>query len=447
MKDNVRFIPPEGMPEFFNRHRCVYVLGQKAQPCLREQIVERLKCTASDYEVYFHNAIGKISMADYVGGDVLSPLFYLSGEIRGYVVGDSGGVSVAEIAEAVASVAESNEREYLEDLLMAAAFNSPVEFNRSVRIFGGEPAQDDPAPSKGILYDISGLSLLPLGFAALGINADFDSDLDFDSDACLADGIDTSELSADMSDYGHSGLSYGEESIVGMSNKKKRLILSHLPDKLTERFIRENPECSKDIEALFSSVSYQDLKQLCYILMGGKKGALQIFDFTNLSAASEYELHIRKWDKKTTSFDRKFHYCVFLKDKKGHEIPVKFLHRPAYCLYVMYAIDRAKRGDNAQYLSLRTNREEFIHLYQALFGAPYVEAEKKYKTFAYRLNKEGQPTRRGRYDDYLKDIDSTIVNLVGRADSIPLKLRNGGHIELLPEKIKIDRNLLEFQFE
>ena len=105
------------------------------------------------------------------------------------------------------------------------------------------------------------------------------------------------------------------------------------------------------------------------------------------------------------------------------------------------------RGNDASYLSIRENKEQYIQLYQTVFGDPYDEAEKKYLTFAYRLTKEGVISRKGRYDDYLKDIDNTTTSIVGRADSIPLKLRDGGHIELLPERINIDENLRVFHFK
>ena len=232
-----------------------------------------------------------------------------------------------------------------------------------------------------------------------------------------------------------------------MSSKNKREFLKHIPDKVSERYIRKNPNCKQDLEALIASVSHEDLQQLVLELITRQKGATQIFDFSNLSAASEYELYVKKWDETIKEFDRKFHYCIYLKDAKDKEYPIKFQHHPAYCLYMMYIIDRAIRGNDASYLSIRENKEQYIRLYQAVFGAPYDEAEKKYLTFAYRLTKEGVISRKGRYDDYLKDIDNTITSIVGRADSIPLKLRDGGHIELLPERIKIDENLRVFHFK
>lgn len=232
-----------------------------------------------------------------------------------------------------------------------------------------------------------------------------------------------------------------------MSSKRKRLLLSKLPEKVSERFIKKNPDCRKEIQALVASVSHQDLQEIVMELITKQKGALEIFDFEKLSAASEYELCVKQWNKGIKDFDHKFKYCLYLKDHTGKETPVKFQNHPAYCLYIMYVIDRAIRGENASYLSIRENKDEFIRLYQVIFGFPKEDAENKYKTFAYRLNKEGTPTRKGRYDDYLKDIDETIVSLVGRADSIPLKLRDGGHLEIRPDRIRIDENLRSFKFK
>lgn len=327
---------------------------------------------------------------------------------------------------------------------MAASFNSPVEFNNSVdAIFGENKNQgtDSDGNSRILPFDISGFPLLPLGAAAFGLDGDLD--LDFD----VADGIDDISIdgSIDLSDAAASPKRYLNTS--NMSSKNKREFLKHIPDKVSERYIRKNPNCKQDLEALIASVSHEDLQQLVLELITRQKGATQIFDFSNLSAASEYELYVKKWDETIKEFDRKFHYCIYLKDAKGKEYPIKFQHHPAYCLYMMYIIDRAIRGNDASYLSIRENKEQYIRLYQAVFGDPYDEAEKKYLTFAYRLTKEGAISRKGRYDDYLRDIDNTITAIVGRADSIPLKLRDGGHLELLPERIKIDENLRVFNFK
>lgn len=441
MNVKTKYLSSEGIPNFFFRKDCVFVIGDKTQ--LRNIVLETeemLKGNLLGYEVSIHNSIGRISLADYIGGDVICPLFDINEHIRGYIVADSSDAVLPIVVEEVVKSVSENQRGYLEDILLAATFNSPVEFKNSVdAIFGELQNQDKDSDrnSRTLLFDISGFPLLPLGAVALGLDGDFD----------VTDGIN------DISTDGSIGLS---DSAVGpirylntsnMSSKNKREFLKHIPEKVSERYIRKNPNCKKDLEALIASVSHEDLQQIVLELITRQKGATQIFDFSNLSAASEYELHVKKWDKTLKGFDHKFKYCVFLKDGHGNEIPLRFQHHPAYCLYIMYAIDRAIRKEDATSLSLRNNREEFIRLYQMIFGDPYKDAEKKYQTFAYRLTKEGEISRKGRYDDYLKDIDDTITSLVGRADSIPLKLRDGGHLEILPEKIKIDENLRVFKFK
>lgn len=435
----------EGIPPFFNMKDSVFVIGDKFQ--LRDIVLEteeRLKENGLEYKVSIYTSIGRTSLVDYIGGDVICPLFDINGHIRGYIVTDSSVAGLPVAVEEVIRAVSENQREYLEDLLLVASFNSPVVFNNSIdAIFGEHPNQDNELEktSRIFPFDLSGVPFVPLGVAAFGIDADFDLDVD------AADGIDDIATggSVDLSDVSVGRTRYLNTS--NMSSKNKREFLKHIPEKVSERYIRKNPNCKKDLEALIASVSHEDLQQLVLELITRQKGATQIFDFSNLSAASEYELYVRKWDKSTQGFDQKFHYCIFLKDGRGKEYPIKFQHHPAYCLYMMYIIDRAIRGNDASYLSIRENKEQYIQLYQTVFGDPYDEAEKKYLTFAYRLTKEGAITRKGRYEDYLRDIDNTITSIVGRADSIPLKLRDGGHLELLPDRIKIDENLRVFNFK
>lgn len=447
-ENNIKYINHDGIPNFFDRENYVFLIGNKAQLLNTiPEVADWLKGKGWKYEVTVHQSTGKTSLADYIGGDVICPLFDINGDVRGFIVANSSEADLKNIVEETIRVASQNHREYLEDIVLAASFNSPAEFNHSVdAIFGEESASEDEESNKLarlLPFDISGFPLLPLGAAAVGLDGDLDIDLDIN----VEDGLDDISTggSLDISDASVGPIRYLNTS--NMSSKNKREFLKHIPEKVSERYIRKNPNCKQDLEALIASVSHEDLQQLVLELITRQKGATRIFDFSNLSAASEYELVVKKWDKTIKGFDKKFHYCIFLKDGKDNEYPIKFQHHPAYCLYMMYIIDRAIRGNDASYLSLRENKEQYIRLYQAVFGDPYDEAEKKYLTFAYRLTKEGEITRKGRYDDYLKDIDTTITSIVGRADSIPLKLRDGGHLELLPERIKIDETLSVFKFK
>lgn len=439
--DDVKFIASDGMPSFFTKKRCVYLIGTKET--LINQVYDAHIQTVLkkwNYDIAIHNSVGKFQLSDYIGGDIVCPLFDVDSKIRGYVITDIAGLPLESTLDKVLKSVTRYEREYLEELIITAAFNAPADFVKSVEEAFGEEKDSDEGNDRSnriLPFGISGIPILPLGAAAFGIDACIDFGDVEGLDDVSGDSIDLSESSLSKSRYLNSS---------NLSSKNKREFLKQLPEKVSERFIKKNPNCKVDLLTLIASVSHEDLQEICLHLITKAKRATDIFDFSNLGAASEYELHVKKWNKSITGFDYKFQYCVVLKDRDNHEYPIKFHHHPAYCLYIMYLIDRAQRGDNATYLSIQANKAEFIRLYGKVFGCPYEEAEKKYLTFSYRLTKEGERTRKGRYDDYLKDIDETITSIVGRADSIPLKLRDGGHIELLPERIKIDQDLLDFKF-
>lgn len=438
-----KYLSSEGIPNFFNRKGCVFVIGSKEQlQASLQSTMEKLVASNLNYEVRFHNVRGINSLADYIGGDTICPLFNVFGQIRGYIVSDSSEYNLSDTVETVVKEVIRNQTEYHKDILIAAAFNSPVEFNNSIDSIYGEQRNIDgktDCRSNFLPFDISSIPLAALGAVALNFDSDFDLDTSVGlDDVSLNENLDFSNTTTGKWRYLNSS---------NMSSKNKREFLKHIPEKVSERYIKKNPNCKKDLEALIASVSHEDLQELVLELITRQKGATQIFDFSNLSAASEYEIHVKKWDNTLNGFDYKYHYCIFLKDLKNKEYPIRFQHHPAYCIYLMYLIDRVNRKDDATYLSIKDNREQFIRLYQKVFGDPYEVAVKKYQSFAYRLNKEGEPTRKGRYDDYLKDIDNTIVALVGRIDSIPLKLRDGGHLEILPDRIKIDKELLAFNFK
>lgn len=292
MTIKTKYLSSEGIPDFFYRKDCVYVIGDKIQ---LQGHVNDVKVFLEDkgwkYEVFILNSIWKTSLSDYIGGDVICPLFDINGHIQGYIVADSSDDEFPIVVEEVIKAVSENQREYLEDLLLAATFNSPVEFNNSVdAIFEEQPKQDKESniTSRILPFDISGLPLFHLGASALGVDADFD--LDFD----VADGIDdvSSGGSLDFSDVSVGPVRY--LNISNMSSKNKREFLKHILEKVSERYIRKNPNCKKDLEALIASVSHEDLQQLVLELITRQKGATQIFDFSNLSVASEYELYVRK---------------------------------------------------------------------------------------------------------------------------------------------------------
>ena len=54
--------------------------------------------------------------------------------------------------------------------------------------------------------------------------------------------------------------------------------------------------------------------------------------------------------------------------------------------------------------------------------------------------------RKGRFDDYIKDINDTMDELVGCPDSISLKVGHGQFLEIPQYKFEVDKNLPFFKF-
>ena len=75
---------------------------------------------------------------------MVCPLFDVKGQIRGYIVADSSDNILVDVVEDVVKAAISNQREYLEEIVIAAAFNNPNEFIKSVdSLFGRSNGSDE----------------------------------------------------------------------------------------------------------------------------------------------------------------------------------------------------------------------------------------------------------------------------------------------------------------
>lgn len=424
--DRTRISAKEGVPDIFLRDNTIFVLNCSNS---NNQAVFNLPDRHST-QVKFFKGSGYLKMSEYLDANVIACLINPFDKTPNYFLANADADNLQGILSLIVETMNKQKRVWIEEAIISAAYNEPEFFKQTIL----EPTSNEGDGSNSNILSNLGRVFLGLGLGAVyGITPDFDFD---------GSGI-TDDLSIGGEDLSDSGISI--ERQPSMSAKRKREILSTLPDKLSDRFTKKNPESIDEVMKIIKSVSHEDLQSLVLELAKHQKGVLSIFNFEKISSASEYELCLIPWNNKIADFDSKYYYCLFIKDGKGKLTPVKFKNHPSYCLYIMYVLDRAKRKDEASYLSLKTNKSEFCRLYQTLFGVPKVDAEKKYETFAYRLTKQGD-LRKGRYDDYLHDIDETIVSLVGELDSIPLKLRSGGHLEILPEKIHFDKIFNEFNF-
>lgn len=113
---------------------------------------------------------------------------------------------------------------------------------------------------------------------------------------------------------------------------------------------------------------------------------------------------------------------------------------------MMYVLDRFSRGMEATSLSFKENETEFKRLYSSIFNAEYEQIDNFCKEMIHRPTTVKGIVRKGRYDDYIKDINDTMDELVGCPNSISLKVGHGQFLEIPPDQIEIDQNLPFFNF-
>lgn len=231
------------------------------------------------------------------------------------------------------------------------------------------------------------------------------------------------------------------------SERDKKNAFNRLPQRLSALFEKQNPEDAEIVRETFRNMTASEMRAILFRLARKKKDLLRDMADTALSAASQYELHVRPWSQKCRGdFKDRFRYCLYIRDSRGREKPVVFKNNPSYCIYMMYVIDRARRGEDATELAPTKRHEEFCRLYGTLMCEDSETIESLFKTMTYRNTAEKGKVRKGRFDDYIKDIHETMESLVGEFNSIPLKVGHGRFLEIQPERIFIDQKLAEFDF-
>lgn len=246
--------------------------------------------------------------------------------------------------------------------------------------------------------------------------------------------------------HGSSGMlgKVGEEKI---SDREIREAYDSLPDRYSELYERRNPQAARVVRR---SLEMMDLRGLVALLVEAAKTdrrLLQKLQQAKRKMASRFHLRVKQWSRdQKPIFKDQYRFCLYLADDDGREQPVKFRSNPSYCIYMMYVVDRVSRGDDATNLDIEENQAEFRRLYRSLFNEPLERIDSLCEEMLRRPTREKGITRKGRYDDYLKDINDTMDLLVGPPESISLKVGHGQFLEIPPRQIEIDKNLPKFDF-
>lgn len=194
-----------------------------------------------------------------------------------------------------------------------------------------------------------------------------------------------------------------------------------------------------------------DNRQLLGILQEMSNEYKHIFQkihLTKLKIASKFSIRVKPWSSSRQEFKDYFRFCTYIVDENGTERPVKFSSRPSYCIFMMYVLDRFRRGKAATPLSFGDDKtkEEFRRLFSAIFHVDSETIDKLCNEIISRPTGRAGVLRKGRYDEYIKDINDSIERIVGFPDSASLMVGHGKILEIPQNKIEVDEKLKIFEF-
>lgn len=348
--------------------------------------------------------------------NVICPIEHPVNHIIYYIVAQS---DIDDLDLAVAEVINESEaqmRKFYEEALVEAAIDSPDMFRKAVdRVVWGK---DSPYLTDSLSYGIIAEPNLGTAIYRAVIR------------------------------YGQKAAQgfFGDKP-VRVSARARNEAFENLPNKLSEAFEKQNPEDFEIVKETFRNMTASEMQAIIFELAKKKSGLLHAMQSTALNAASRYEIYVRPWKSVSREhFKDRYSYCIYLKNGKGIEIPVTFKNYPSYCIYMMYIIDRVQRGDDVTELVIKKNKQAFCELYKTIISETEANIKKLYEEMDHRTIAATGKIRKGRYDDYIKDIYDTLEKLVGDIDSIPLKVGHGRYLGVLPERIFIDERLTKFKF-
>lgn len=428
----------------------IFIIGNRSALAdkvseVRTTIVDNLDKSSTFYHY-------KLRILDISSDDcnIICPIQDPVGGRMFYVVAKADTDELDFAIPAVINVAETELRKFSEEALMMAAMEEPELFKSVVdRVIVDGYGDDNSGDG------ISPFGLMPMGGvagAALGMALGID-DFNFDLDECASSAIDSdtdfaqSEPNIKEASLGIVKGGSQKPKIGKISEKQRKEAFSNLPKKLSNAFEKQNPESCEIVNQTIALWSATEQKALFSELAKEIPWLLQKLQMKATSAASRYEIYVRPWKSAyKNDFKDRYLYCIYLKNAKGKEKALTFKNYPAYCIYMMYIIDRVQRGEEVTDLTMKGLRNEFCELYKTIISETDKNINSFFDGLEYRFNEESGMRRKGRYDDYIKDIHYTLENLVGEIDSIPLKVGHGRYLGILPERIHIDEKLTKFKF-
>ncbi|MDE5629379.1 MAG: hypothetical protein K2I69_07445 [Muribaculaceae bacterium] len=411
---NIRIISSEGIPSPLRKEGMVTILGSPKAlgnyaHRLYNDILQGIDIKATFYRYDLSIKEEYSGLDKYLECNLIAPLPNLvTGEIE-MIIATAQPEDLGLAAVAIMNEIENRTRNAIESTIALFALGAPDEYRFAVEIL----------------------------FNRLSRSNNYNSRISFKGRSS----------SKTIGRLGYLPAQTQEDAFRKISDKDIREVYDNLPDRYSDLYEKRNPDAAQVVRYSLGVIDQQSLVALLVEAAKTDKRLLQKLQNAKRKMAAKYGLKVKQWSSdQKKNFKDQYRFCLYIIDEKGNEKPVKFKNNPSYCIFMMYVLDRFSRGVEATSLSFKENEEEFKRLYRSIFNEDYEQIDSFCEEMIHRPTNVKGIVRKGRFDDYIKDINDTMDELVGCPDSISLKVGHGQFLEIPQQNIEIDRNLPFFKF-
>lgn len=412
---NIRIISSNEIPDALSKPGLVTVLGNPAELGMYAHkvytdILKGIDIKSTFYHYDFRINDEYYGLSQYLECNIIAPLPSLITDEVEFIVADAQPEDLGLATVAVINEIENRTRFSIESTIALFALGAPDDYRFAVKIL----------------------------FQRLFRPTNYSSQISFRG----------RKTSAPNKVFGIAPAQYDSKVERKISDKDIRDVYDNLPDRYSDLYEKRNPEAAQIVRYSLGIIDQQNLVALLVEAAKTDRRLLQKLQNAKQKMASKFGIIVKKWSRDLKDdFKDKYKFCLYLKDDKGMEKPIKFKNGPSYCIFMMYVLDRYRRGMEATSLSFKDNKEEFNRLYRSLLNEKYEQIDSFCNEMLYRQTKDDNVVRKGRFDDYIKDINDTMDELVGCPDSISFKVGNGQFLGIPQNQIEIDQSLPKFKFK
>lgn len=226
-----------------------------------------------------------------------------------------------------------------------------------------------------------------------------------------------------------------------ITHQNKLMFFDRLQTNLRTYRKRPTPEVEAELECVFRSI---DPATLIHFAMNQSPAIQEKFcDYINpvrRAQTSTMDVEVRRYNEIDRTMKNDGYYRVFLK-KKDECVMVHFRRKGACILYLIYLLDRKKRGDQVDTLNLKRYKKLFLDLYRLVYQA---DGESVFINMMKDFNDNNEVVKKGLYillEVAREDVGMSCERMLEPAEPFILDSPSS-HLTVLPDHILVPDELL-----